>query len=172
MKAVARLLNDMLAAGIVHDYAVFGAVAQMRYTDAVATMDADILVGLPAGPGLIQLGPIYDFCRGRGYLPEGEAIRVGNWPVQFIPAFDDLTREAMQNAETGEVDDEPIRVVRAIDLALIALSVGRAKDHARILALLECGAVTRTELAAAAESHGMSAKWLNFQTRFPDGSGT
>jgi hypothetical protein len=38
MKDVARLLNDMLAAGIIADYAIFGAVAQMRYTPAVATI--------------------------------------------------------------------------------------------------------------------------------------
>jgi len=47
MDEVARLLNDMVEGGIITDYAVFGAVAQMRYTEAVVTLDADILVAVP-----------------------------------------------------------------------------------------------------------------------------
>jgi hypothetical protein len=42
MDEVARLLNEMVRAGVIVDYAVFGAVAQMRYTEAVTTLDADI----------------------------------------------------------------------------------------------------------------------------------
>jgi hypothetical protein len=42
MQRVARLLLDMVSAGVITDYAVFGAVAQMRYTEAVSTMDASL----------------------------------------------------------------------------------------------------------------------------------
>lgn len=35
MRIVAQLLRDMVSAGVVADYAVSGAVAQMRYTEAV-----------------------------------------------------------------------------------------------------------------------------------------
>jgi len=125
---VARLLNAMVQAGIITNYAVFGAVAQMRYTEAVATFDADILVAVPRPDVLDVLTPIYEFCQARGYRPEGEAIRVGDWPVQFIPAFSPLTEAAMRDAENGDVDGVVLRVVRADYLAVIALSVGRAKD--------------------------------------------
>jgi len=81
-----------------------------------------------------ELSPIYEFCTSRGYAPEGEAIRVGDWPVQFIPVFNPLTVEAVCEAETGEIDGVPIRVARADFLAAIALSTGRPKDFARILA--------------------------------------
>ncbi|GAG29036.1 unnamed protein product, partial [marine sediment metagenome] len=40
MKDVARLFSDMLSANLIADYAVFGSVAQMRYTETVVTMDA------------------------------------------------------------------------------------------------------------------------------------
>jgi hypothetical protein len=46
MRRVAELLNEMVDTGVVQDYAVFGAVAQMRYTEAVATFDADVLVAV------------------------------------------------------------------------------------------------------------------------------
>ena len=166
MDEVARLLNEMIRAGVIADYAVFGAVAQMRYTEAVTTLDADILVSVPQTAALDVLSPIYAFCRERGYQPEGEAIRVGDWPVQFIPAFNPLTEAAMRNAETGDVDGVPLRVVRADYLAVIALGVGRAKDFARVLALREAGAATDAQIAELAAEHGLGPAWKRFLERF------
>jgi hypothetical protein len=158
VKEIARLLNDMLDAGVISDYALFGALAQIRYTEPVATLDADVLVGVPQPDKLDVLG--------RGYLPEGEAIRVGDWPLQFIPTFSSLTREAMKNAEATEFEGTPFRVVRADYLAAIALEAGRAKDMARILALLESGSVTPEAVGLLAARHGLLDSWKRFEERF------
>ena len=166
MKALAQLLNEMCSSGVIQNYALFGPAAQMRYTEPVATLDADVLVALPQPDKLDVLGDIYAFCAGRGYPPEGEAIRVGPWPTQFVPVFTELTREAMDQAETADFDGVPFRVVRAVHLAVIALSVGRAKDLTRILSLLESGAVTRQEIGLLAARHGMSAVWQQFEVKF------
>ena len=168
MKVVVALLNEMKRADVIRDYAVFGAVAQMRYTEPVATLDADVLVFLKDATAIDVLGPIYRFCRERGYLPRGEAIFVGDWPVQFIPTFSPLTEEAAREAEMGEIEGLPVRVVSARHLAAIALSVGRAKDHARILALLESEAVPREEIETLAARHGLKTQWANFKRRFLD----
>lgn len=168
MKNVARLLNAMIDSGVITNYAVFGAVAQMRYTEAVVTLDADILISVPDSASLDMLSPIYSFCRNLGYIPEGEAIRVGDWPVQFIPAFSPLTEEAMDTAEVADLEGIPFRVVRADYLAVIALSVGRSKDLARILALLEYGATDVEEIAGLAETHGLSREWHAFRKRFSE----
>jgi hypothetical protein len=166
MKLVAQLLNEMKAAGVIADYAIFGAVAQMRYTEPVATLDADVLIAVHAPERLDVLAPIYQFCISKGYAPEGEAVRVGAWPVQFIPAFSALTQEAMAKADTADFEGAPLRVVRADYLAAIALSVGRAKDFTRILALLESGSVSADGVAVLAARHGLSAAWQRFRTRF------
>ena len=166
MKELAQLLNGMREAGVISDYALFGAAAQMRYTEPVATLDADVLVNAPGPEGLDKLGPIYQFCATKGYHPEGEAMRVGAWPVQFVPVFSPLTREALEQAETADFEGVPFRVVRAAHLAVIALSVGRAKDFARILALLESGSVTRQDIASLAARHGLADAWKRFERRF------
>ncbi len=168
MKDVARLLNDMISAGIITDYAIFGAVAQMRYTSAVATMDADILVVTTRHDSLDVLKPIYDFCSARGYAPEREMIRVGEWPVQFIPVFNSLTEEAVREAETGEIEGIPFRVVRADFLATIALSTGRPKDFTRILALLESRAVSSEDIAELVGRYQLQSEWKRFRERFLD----
>jgi hypothetical protein len=156
----------MLASGVIKNYALFGAVAQMRYTEAVVTMDADVLVATPPGSGLDVLQPLYEYCAAQGYRSEGEAIRVGEWPVQFIPAFNELTEEALQEAQTGEIDGEPLRVVRADHLGIIALSTGRPKDFARILALLDSGVLTTNQLELLAARHSLSNEWGRFYSKF------
>lgn len=159
----------MVHHGVIADYALFGAVAQMRYTEPIATVDADVLVVLPSQERLDLLGPLYQFCLERGFEAEGEAVRVGAWPVQFIPTFSQLTSEAVASAETVDFEGVPLRVVRPAHLAAIALSVGRAKDWTRILALLESGSVTRKEIAEIAGRHEMTASWSRFVERFLDG---
>ena len=81
MKEVAQLLNEMRRDGAITEYALFGAVAQMRYTEPVATLDVDVLVVVPSPERLDVLSPVYDFCTRRGYGPEGESVRVGGWPA-------------------------------------------------------------------------------------------
>ena len=166
MKDVATLMNEMRAAGVIINYALFGAGAQMRYTEAVVTLDADVLISLPDPNRLDALKPVYGFCEQKGYFPEGEAIRVGAWPVQFLPVFGSLTQEALEQAETADFEGVPFRVVKAVHLAVIALSVGRPKDLTRILALLDSGSVGREELAVAAKRHGLEDQWERFQRRF------
>ena len=69
MKAVAQLLNEMCSNGVIQNYALFGAAAQMRYTEPVATLDADVLVAVPQPDRLDVLGDIYAFCAARGHAP-------------------------------------------------------------------------------------------------------
>jgi len=168
MRELARLLNDMQAAGVIENYALFGAMAQMRYTEAVATLDADVLVAVASPERMDVLAELYEFCARHGFRAEGEAIRVGAWPVQFVPVFSPLTQEAMQQADTADFEGIPLRVVRADYLAVIALSVGRAKDYARILALVESPSVTRDQIAHLAARHGLAEAWGRFEARFAD----
>ena len=168
MKEIVKLLNEMCDKGIINTYAIFGAVAQMRYTEAVVTLDLDILVDLPDTDSLAILSPIYQFCEEKGYHPEGEAIEIGDWPVQFLPAFDELSKEAMLNAEEADFEGIKVRVVSAAYLAVLALKVGRAKDKARIIALLDAGAVNSKEIEEISLDHKLLKEWNLFQNRFID----
>jgi hypothetical protein len=51
-------------------------------------------------------------------------------------------------------------------LAVIALSVGRSKDLARVLALREAGAVDDERIAELAGDYGLQAAWQSFKERF------
>ncbi len=99
---------------------------------------------------------------------EGDTIVAGPWPVHFLPAFNTLTHEAVDQAETVDLEGRPIRVVRPDHLAVLALSVGRAKDFLRLLALLEAGSVVPAAVQRLAEKHGLSEQWQRFTERYLD----
>ncbi len=53
--------------GVISEHVVFGAVSQMRYTEAVSIMDADILVAIPGVSSPDLLRPIYEYCTSRAF---------------------------------------------------------------------------------------------------------
>ncbi|HEU5181160.1 MAG TPA: hypothetical protein VFW45_10220 [Candidatus Polarisedimenticolia bacterium] len=163
MKEIARLLGDMAQAGIIVEYALFGAMAQKRDTAPVATVDADVLV-MPAHTN--RLDVLTRFCAERGYPPEEEVIRVADWPLHFMTASAPLTREAIQQAESVDLHGTNLRVVRADYLAVIALSIGRPKDFATILTLIEWESVTPSAIKALARRHGLEDFWRRFEAGF------
>ena len=88
--------------------------------------------------------------------------------MQFVPVFSPLTEAAVRDAETADFEGVPFRVVRADYLAVIALGVGRPKDFARLLALIESGSVSRDEVRALAARHGLAGACYRFASRFLD----
>ena len=79
-----------------------------------------------------SITPLTGFRSGFAFSPDFSGEKSG------------LTRESLAQAETAEFEGVPLRVVTADYLAVVALSVGRAKDSTRILSLLEANAVTRS----------------------------
>jgi len=108
-----------------------------------------------------------ELSRGERYnIPYGRSRKT---PESHGEGGDDsLTEEAIREAETADLEGTPIRVVRADYLAVIALSVGRGKDFARILALREVGAVEDDQISALAKRHGLADAWTKFLEKFDE----
>jgi hypothetical protein len=172
MKATIESINQMYADGVVSKYAIGGAVGATFYLEPAATLDVDIFVTLPKGPGglLLSLSPIYEYLKARGGTVEDEHIAIGGWPVQFLPANGELELEALAEAVPTKVEDVETWVMTAEHLAAIALRTGRPKDHNRILQFIEQGAVDRKKLQIILERHNLTEKWKQFERRFLEGT--
>jgi len=168
VKVTLEIINEMQAEGVIGKYAIGGAVGATFYLDPAATVDLDIFVELPhARRGtLISLEPIYNFLKSRGGTELDEYIVVGGWPVQLLPPANPLEEEAIHEAVATEAEGVPTRVMRAEHLVAIALKVGRAKDHARILKFLEQEAVDRKKLRVVLDRHNLTTKWKEFERRY------
>ncbi|MBC7360784.1 MAG: hypothetical protein H5U06_00630 [Candidatus Aminicenantes bacterium] len=157
MEKALRVIEEMTRLGIIKAYAIGGGIAATYYIEPILTYDLDIFF-IPVKEGLDELAPIYDFARKRGYVEEAEAIIIEGFPVQFIPAYNDLVREAVAEAATVKYHNIEVKLVRAEYLTAIALQTGRAKDRERALRLLESDAVDRNVLVRILEKYGLLDK--------------
>jgi len=143
---VLRAANDLVAVGLIEDYALGGALAAIYYVEPFTTYDADIIFvakekGLTAG-----IPEIYAHLQERGWRVEREHLLVKGFPVQFLAAAG-LTEEAVRQASDIEYEGVRAKVFRPEHIIAIAASVGRHKDLARIEQLLEQAEIDRTLLA-------------------------
>ena len=156
------MLNEMVADGVVENYAVAGALGAMFYVEAFSTKDLDVFV--PTQGRLIIELPEFEYLKSRGYTEfENEGIVVEGWPVQFLPTTTPLEREAYLKSQVIDVQGIPVRVARPEHLVAIMLSVGRQKDIARIAMFLSQDAVDVSALEDVISRHNLSEKWLEYK---------
>ncbi|PYS61612.1 MAG: hypothetical protein DMF74_15955 [Acidobacteria bacterium] len=166
MKETFAVLNQMVADGVIENYAVAGAIGAIFYVEPFSTEDLDVFVMTPEDPVIIEL-PGWDYLKAHGYTKvEKEGVVVEGWPVQFVPATTPLEREAYLNAQILNVDEVPVRVVLPEHLVAIMLNVGRPKDIARIEMFLSQDAVKLTPLEDVIKRHGLSEKWRDYRRIF------
>jgi len=140
MRAALKVLNQLVATGVIPLYAIGGAIGASFYIEAQATEDLDIFVALPQSTGgLLSRSPIYAACVAQGGVIEGEYVRLGAWPVQILPAYKPLVEEALNAAIEVSFDGIPTRVFTAEHLCAIAIAIdtGRPKDYLRVSMFLE-----------------------------------
>jgi hypothetical protein len=156
---VLRAANGLVAAGLIEDWALGGALAAIYYVEPFTTYDADIFF-IPNGKGLTaDIAAIYAHLQSQGWQVEREHLLVRGFPVQFLAASG-LTEEAVRAAERIDYEGVPARVFRAEHIVAIAASVGRAKDKARIEQLLQQADLDRTYLADLLQRHKLKLPTL------------
>jgi hypothetical protein len=96
---VLLLLNRLKAEGVIHDYAIGGAVAVSLWAEPVATQDLDVIVTF-AGDAhpLDPLRQLLDWFDQHGQAFQGEHVLIAGVPVQFLEAWSPLVREAVATA--------------------------------------------------------------------------
>ena len=161
MRETLTYLRQMREDGIIGDFAVGGAMAATFYIEPISTFDLDVFVVLPQTDGnvLVSLAPLYGYLRAAGFKEENECVVIGNIPVQFIPAYNPLTEEALASAVTMDYDGIEVPVFSAEHLVAIALQTGRSKDRVRVQSFIESGVLVLPKLMDILKRHGLEGKW-------------
>jgi hypothetical protein len=160
-----EIINRMEAEGVVGRYAIGGAMAAIFYVEPFTTFDLDIFFAASVSGGLITLTPIYEYLAAAGYKAEGEGVNIEGWPVQFLPTYNPLVAEAVEQAVEIEFKRTPTRVMSAEHLVAIMLQTGREKDYARASKFLEEGVVDVERLTDILSRHNLTDKWREFADR-------
>jgi hypothetical protein len=165
-----EMLNALQADGVIHHYAIGGAVAATFYLEPAATLDVDVFVLLANQAGaLVSLTPIYEYLKARGGIEDREHIVLGDWPIQFLVPANELETEAV--AASVPVDVEGVRtwIMLAEHLVAIALSTGRA-NYIRVVQFMKEKAVDEVVLLAILKKYGLLPKWQQFQDKYLKGT--
>ena len=149
-----RAANELVAAGLIEDWALGGALAAIYYVEPFTTYDADIFF-IPKDKGLTAGIPaIYAHLQAQGWQVEREHLLIRGFPVQFLAAHG-LTEEAVREAEAIDYEVVPARVFRAEHIVAIAASVGRHKDLARIEQMFQQADLDKSRLEKILQRHNL-----------------
>jgi len=169
MRKTLHYLAQIHELGVIGKYAVGGAMGAAFYIDPISTFDLDVFVVLPTAPGnlLVTLAPLYDHLRAAGFKEDKECVFIEGVPVQFLPAYNPLVEEALENALEKDYDGFKTPVFSAEHLAAIALQTGRGKDFMRIHAFIDSGVLDLAKLSDILSRHGLEAKWKTLMKNQP-----
>ena len=162
MEKTLEIINRMEADGVIGRYAIGGAMAAIFYVEPFTTYDLDIFFATSVSGGLITLTPVYEYLTAAGYEAEGEAVNIEGWPVQFLPTYNPLVAEAVEQAVEIKFKGTPTRVVNAEHLVAIMVQTGRGRDFARASRFLEEGVVNMESLTDILSRHQLTDKWREF----------
>ena len=166
MEAALRVLNEMEAKGILRRHAIGGAMALLFHTEPVATFDLDIFCLVPESGPLVSLAPIYDFLRAQGHEVAAEHVVIAGVPVQFIPAYNTLVTEALEQAEDKTFGQTLTRVLRLEHLLAIMLQTDRPKDRQRAALLAEHASFDNARLEAILGRHQLTDAWNRIRSPY------
>jgi hypothetical protein len=163
LKEALNALNSLKQTGVVEDYAIGGAIAASFYIEAVNTEDVDAFLFMSPGEGtlLLSLTPIYDALKKLGGIVEEEYVRLGEWPVQILPAYKPLVEEAIKNAASVKYGDIATRIFTPEFLCAIALDTGRLKDYYRVASFIEQRQVNMNKLRGMVKQYGLEDRTKN-----------
>ena len=119
--------------GIINDYAIGGGTASLFYSEPFVTYGLDVMILFGSKEGIIGLSPIYKYLKSKGYETEDEFIKIEGIPVQFLPAYNDLIKEAVEKGEKKFYEEVPIKVISKEYLIAIMFQTYRAKDRERLV---------------------------------------
>jgi hypothetical protein len=161
MRKTLEVLNRLESDGIISRYAIGGAMAATFYVEPFTTFDLDVFVILSQQVGLplASLSPIYTALHGMGYTDDKECIIVEGVPVQFLPVYNALLEEALEQAVDVPYEDLTTRVFSAEHLVAVAVQTRRGKDRARVQIFLDANAIDRSRLSDILTRFGLEDRW-------------
>jgi hypothetical protein len=106
----------------------------------------------------MTLTPLYEALRIKGYVEEGECVVIEGVPVQFLPAYNTLLEEALQEAREMPYQATTTRVLRVEHLVAICQNA-RPKDRERVRILRDQARIDDAYLASILRRHHLEEKW-------------
>jgi hypothetical protein len=148
-------------------YAVGGGIAALFYIEPIATFDLDVFVLLSSNTSaIVSLSSIYSWLEKHGYKPDKEQIIIEGVPVQFIPIYNDLVKNAIRDSVQKEYRTTSISVIRAEYLMAIMIQTYRPKDRDRLMKFIDEADIDDKLLSSILEKHNLKNAFAEFKRKY------
>lgn len=157
-----RVINQMVADGVIKNYALGGAMGAFFYIEPSLTGDMDMFCALahePLASGLVMLSPITDYLKSKGFVTTDIGAMIYGTDVQFQFPSDSLGEASIDSAITHDLDGTPVRVMTAEFLVAHMLKTNRGKDRLRLIRFIEAQAFNPATLYQILSEHGLEEKY-------------
>lgn len=172
MERVIKVLNRMEKEGVIKKYCIGGGMATVFYIEPLLTYDIDIFfIPNEAGEGkkgIMTLNSIYEYLKKKGYKIEKEYILIEGFPVQFIPVYNNLVKEGVENSIEIEFKNVKTRILKLEYLVAIMIQTFRPKDRERLIRILEEGKIDKEYLYGILQKHKLREKFEKFMKNFKE----
>lgn len=163
MEKVIKVIEEIKKAGLIGKFAIGGGIATIFYVEPILTYDLDaFFIPVKETKGLITLSPIYYYLKKRGYNVDKEHIIIEGIPVQFIPVYNELVKEAVEDAIDMKYKEMKVRIIKAEYLVAIMLQAFRPKDKERIIKLMDEVKINMKYLKEILRRYRLSEKFEHF----------
>uniref|UniRef100_A0A7C4TBS4 Nucleotidyltransferase family protein n=1 Tax=candidate division WOR-3 bacterium TaxID=2052148 RepID=A0A7C4TBS4_UNCW3 len=168
MKRALEVLNELKQKQIIKDYAIGGAIAALKWVEPFFTQDLDVFVILEENTsikGIIDLSPIYEYLKKKGYIWEKHWVVIEGVPVDIFPA-DEFEKKAIEEALEAEYDGVKTKIITPEYLIALFLRTNRDKDIRKMQMLLEQTEVNMKKLRKILVQFGLDSKFNDFKRKY------
>lgn len=163
MEKALKVINELKNKELIKNYALGGGIATIFYVEPIFTYDLDVLFIPAEEKQIITLTPIYEWLKKeKGCKPHKEHILIEGIPVQFIPVYNELIREAVDDSVEIKYGNTKTRVLKSEYLVAIMLQTFRPKDKERMIKLLDEAKINRPFLSKILQKHELKDKFNHF----------
>lgn len=156
------MIRELKNKKVILDYAIGGGIAVLYYVEPLLTYDLDIFF-IPTEESLDVLAPIYKYLKEKGYKTQREHIMIEGIPTQFIPVYNELVREAVENSTGVKYGRTKTKVLALEYLIAVMLQTYRAKDRERIIKIFEEAKVNMQSLRKLLKKYKLYEKYNKFR---------
>ncbi len=165
MEKVLKVIKELKGKEVIRNYAIGGGIAVMYYVEPLLTYDLDIFF-IPVKDSLDVLSPIYNYLKKKSYRAYKEHVIIEGVPVQFIPVYNELVREAVENSVEAKYGRIKTRVISLEYLVTIIFQTFRPKDRERIIKIMEEAEVDLIFLKKILKKYNLYEKFKKFRRMY------
>lgn len=165
MEAALEVIRELKDKGIIRDFAIGGGIAVLYYVEPLLTYDLDVFF-IPTEERFDPLSPLYDYLKRKGYKAEGEHVIIDGVPVQFIPVYNELIREAVEKSNKVRYGKISTHVVKVEYLVAIMFQTYRPKDRERLIKIFEEVRLDLKFLTALLRRFHLYKRYVQFREKY------